>query len=85
MSFRAEFRAHNETGFYGNAMVFATEKEAKIYGRDKFMSWWGADDWRVVETDMPVTYALVQDEEQENAYHLVWVEETKPIITEDED
>ena len=84
MAFTAEFRAHNETGFYGNGMVFATEEEAKIYGRDKFMSWWGADDWRVVETDREVTYALVQDEEQENAYHLVLAEDTT-IIAKDED
>lgn len=73
MAFQAEFRAVKETNFYSNALVFATEEEAKIYGKDLFNRWFVAEEWRVVETDNPVTYALEQDESQPHAYHLVSV------------
>lgn len=66
MAFQAEFRAVGEQSFNTNALVFATEKEAERYARDLYSRWMGADEWRVVGVDKPVTY--VWDFEQ-NTYH----------------
>lgn len=66
MAFQAEFRAVREQSFNTNALVFATKKEAETYARDLFSRWMGAEEWRVVEVDKPVTY--VWDFEQYNYY-----------------
>ena len=58
MAFQAEFKPVGENKFYENGMVFATEKEAKIYGERKFSSWFGAEEFQVVETDREVTYKI---------------------------
>lgn len=43
----------------GNSMRFATEEEAKTYLAELGSRWFGFDRSRVVETDDPVTYAIV--------------------------
>jgi hypothetical protein len=44
----------------GNACRFATEAEAKDYVIDLSMRWTAVSDFRVVESDDPVTYEMVE-------------------------
>jgi len=59
MSFKPQFRAHNETEFCQNGQNFATKEEARKSALDRFNRWFGADEWRVVEVsdeEYPVNY-----------------------------
>jgi hypothetical protein len=58
MSFKPEVIADNSGKWCGNALVFATEKEAKIYVNDLSMRWLLVRDTRVIEVDDPVTARL---------------------------
>ena len=59
MSWKSEVIADNSSKFAGNALRFATQKEAERYVRDLSMRWLAVRDTRVVESDEPVNYAIV--------------------------
>jgi hypothetical protein len=61
VSFKAEMQTSGDPKFYSNALRFATEAEAKVYGRDLFNRWLAATDWRVAESDDPVNYAIIDN------------------------
>jgi hypothetical protein len=42
-------------------MVFETAEDADRYGLDLILRWTGSRDFRVIETDETVTYAIVND------------------------
>ena len=56
MSFKPFIRATGEKNFYGNGQAFATHDEADRSGHNRFMQWFGADEYKVVESDEPVNY-----------------------------
>lgn len=58
MSFAAEVVADNSGKFYGNALRFATRQEAETYARTLEWNWTAVREWRVVESDEPVTEGL---------------------------
>jgi hypothetical protein len=59
MSFKAEVIADDSGTWAGNALRFATEAEAQMYVRDLSMRWTLVRDTRVVESDEPVNYQIV--------------------------
>ena len=59
MSFKPEVQTDSNGKWYGNALAFATAKEAESFGFDKMMSWMAVRDTRVVESNEPVNYAYV--------------------------
>ena len=58
MSFKAEGIADSSGEWVGNALRFATRKEAEDYVFDLSMRWTLVCDTRVVESDEPVNYKL---------------------------
>jgi hypothetical protein len=54
-SFKAEVIADNSGEWCSNALRFATETEAKSYGKDLSGRWMAVRQWRVAESDEPVT------------------------------
>lgn len=60
MSFKPQVRtAGNDPKFYGNALAFATYKEALENAQDLERRWMLVVEVRVVESDEPVNYAWV--------------------------
>jgi hypothetical protein len=59
MSYKAEVIADNSGQFVGNALRFATEKEAKDYACDLTCRWTLVRESRVVPSDEPVNYSFV--------------------------
>ena len=59
MSFKPEASTDGGQTFNQNALAFATEAEALASAKDLFNRWMLATNWRVVESDQPVNYALV--------------------------
>jgi hypothetical protein len=59
ISYKPEVIADGSGKFCGNALVFATKEEAETYVIDLAMRWTAVRDWRVVETDAPATYHIV--------------------------
>jgi hypothetical protein len=59
MSWKAEFKVGGE--WCPNAVAFATRAESDAYGANKFMVWTVPSEWRSVESDQPVNYALDAD------------------------
>jgi hypothetical protein len=59
MSFKPEVSTGNDPKFYGNALRFATKEEAEASAFDLAMRWLAVREWRVVESDDPVNYAIV--------------------------
>ena len=57
LSFAPEVIA-DSSGWTGNALRFATEKEAEIYVRDLSMRWFAVRETRVVPSTDPVNYAM---------------------------
>ena len=57
MSFKPEVFVDNQ--WAGNAVAFATEEEASISARDLYNRWLMCKDWRVVESEDPVNYQIV--------------------------
>lgn len=55
-SFMAEMQS-SEGDWNANKLRFATEKEARAYGRDLFSRWMGAKAYRVVASNDPVSHA----------------------------
>jgi len=59
MSWKSEVIADNSGKFAGNALRFASKEEAERYVGDLSMRWLAVRDTRVVESDEPVNYAIV--------------------------
>jgi hypothetical protein len=59
MSFKPEVRTDTSGRWYGNALRFATEKEAADQVSDLACRWLAVIDARVVTSDDPVNYAYV--------------------------
>ena len=59
MSFKAEIRVANDESFYVNALRFATHREAEAYALELFARWTLVVEWRVIESDDPVTHKIV--------------------------
>lgn len=59
MSYAPEFVADASGTWAGNALRFATMLEAEQYAFDLSMRWTLVRDTRVVESDDPVNYAIV--------------------------
>ena len=60
-SYKPEVRCYGEKDFAGNALRFATKEEAELYVHDLMMRWTSVDDTRVIESDDPVNYAIVDN------------------------
>lgn len=61
MSFKAEVVADRSGKFCGNGLAFATEGEAMAYAKDLAGRWTLVTDYRVVPSDEPVNYAIVNN------------------------
>ena len=61
MAWKGEVIADAGGKWCGNALVFATEAEAKQYIGDLAMRWMAVRDWRAVECDEPVNYVIVDN------------------------
>jgi len=59
MSYAPEVQTDSTDKWYGNALRFATEEEAQAYVVDLAMRWTAVRDVRVVESEDPVNYAIV--------------------------
>jgi hypothetical protein len=59
MSWKPEVIADNSGQWYGNALRFATKAEAETSAYDLAMRWTLVRDWRVVESEDPVNYAII--------------------------
>ena len=57
MSYKPEVRVNGT--FHSNALVFATRDEAEQSARELMGRWTLVTDWRAVESDEVVNYALV--------------------------
>ncbi len=72
MSFKPEVVADSTGHWVSNAFRFATKLEAERYVVDLMMRWTSVTDTRVVESDDPVNYEIVNDElravKQQEAY-----------------
>jgi hypothetical protein len=58
MSFKSEVIADSTGQWCGNALRFATQEEADIYGRDLASRWISVRETRVVQSTDPVNYRL---------------------------
>ena len=61
MSYKPEVITRVGGEWAGNAVRFATREEARAYVYDLAMRWTLVIDTRVVESDDPVTYAIVDN------------------------
>jgi hypothetical protein len=59
ISYKPEVVADSSGKWVSNATRFASETEAQIYVLDLAMRWTSVRDTRVVESDDPVTYEIV--------------------------
>ena len=59
MSFKPEISTDCGKSYSQNNLAFATEAEALASAKDLFNRWMLATNWRVVESDQPVNYTLV--------------------------
>jgi len=55
-SFKPELSTDGGKSYGTNATAFATHEEAASAAMDIFHRWMAATDWRVVESDDPVTH-----------------------------
>lgn len=75
MSYKAEVIADSSGKWVSNGLAFATEREAQIYVNDLAMRWLLVRETRVVPSDEPVNYAMV--EFQPHMWQLRAIEEVK--------
>lgn len=61
MSWKAEVIADDSGKWVSNALRFATEAEAARYATDLMGRWMAVREKRVVESDEPVNYAIIDD------------------------
>jgi hypothetical protein len=60
MSFKIEVREPRSTEWVGNALRFATYKEADEYGHDLLCRWFLPEEYLVVESEDAVNYVFVE-------------------------
>ena len=58
MSFKPSVSTDGGATFNENALAFATREEAELSAKDLMARWLLVTDWRVVESDQPVNYAI---------------------------
>ena len=58
MSFKPSVSTDGGATFNENALAFATYEEAEISVKDLTSRWVLVTDWRVIESDQPVNYAI---------------------------
>lgn len=58
MSFKPSVSTDGGATFNENNLAFATREEAELSARDLMARWMLVTDWRVVESDQPVNYAI---------------------------
>jgi hypothetical protein len=63
MSYKPQVFVQGE--WAGNALVFATEPEAQVYGLDLMRRWTLVESYRTVESTDPVNYTYVDHELKE--------------------
>lgn len=61
MSFKPEVKTAGNCNWAGNALRFATEAEANRYVHDLAMRWTAVADVRVIPSEDPVNYRIVDD------------------------
>lgn len=59
MSFKPSVSTDGGATFNENALAFATREEAEANAKDLMARWMLVTDWRVVESEQPVNYTLV--------------------------
>lgn len=72
-NWKPEVKTANDEKWYGNALVFATEKEAAHSAKELYDRWTLCTDHRAVESDDPVNYRIDWD-----SMEMVAVKETPP-------
>mgnify|MGYP003495399588 FL=1 len=60
-NWKPEVQTGNDKNWYGNALVFATQKEAEYSARDLMSRWLLVVGTRAVESDDPVNYRIDWD------------------------
>lgn len=58
MSWKPEVKTGNDDKWYGNALAFATEQEAKYSADELAARWLLVVDTRAVESEEPVNYRI---------------------------
>ena len=58
MSFKPSVSIDGGAAFNENSLAFATRDEAEVSAKDLMARWMLVTDWRVVESDQPVNYAI---------------------------
>ena len=58
MSFKPSVSTDGGATFNANTLAFATREEAELSARDLMARWMLVTDWRVIESDQPVNYAI---------------------------
>jgi hypothetical protein len=61
MSWKPEVITEHGGKWTGNALRFATKKEAVWYAKDLFSRWTACREWRVVESDESANYIINAD------------------------
>jgi len=61
MSWKPEVIADSSGKWVGNAVAFATKEEAERWASDLAMRWTLVREWRAVESDEPVNYAIIDN------------------------
>ena len=61
MAWTYEVKVANDEKWYGNAMRFATENEARIAGLNKYTVWTMCIDYRVIEAEGKVNWEMRND------------------------
>ena len=59
MSFKPSVSTDGGVTFNENNLAFATREEAEASAKDLTSRWMLVTDWRVIESDQPVNYMLV--------------------------
>lgn len=60
-SYKPEVQTNGHSDWNGNALRFATREEAEAYVHDLMNRWMLVTDTRVIESDDPVNYAIVDN------------------------
>lgn len=58
MSFKPSVSTDGGATFNENNLAFATREEAELSARDLMARWMLVTDWRVIESDQSVNYAI---------------------------
>ena len=61
MSYKAEIKAVGESSYNSNGLRFATAQEAKDYADELLSRWFGAESYRIIESEDLVNYTFNYD------------------------